>query len=163
MNISAIIIIPDLFSPWVGACFMVLQKDHIRFYTWRVKYPCRQSQNRMYVRSLQKLFADNFTAPPSKAHYRNNDCSIPFTFSIVLICCTKLSCLLEVVVQTHCCRSGRILRAISICDGHRAFLAEGRICKDIVIASKHCDCQCIIPTYQNLTRQITNIMQIKVH
>jgi len=80
---------------------------------------------------FEKLSAGRFLRNrPQKARYRDDHGRLPVVLSIVRMCCTKLSCLFDVVAQKSLaviCKVVGLLLALFVSKAHAAFFAERRL------------------------------------
>src|SRR4030067_2705932 len=75
MDISAVIIDPDLLCPWVFTRWSCIKEKHICLYPLGVKYPCREAQDSMQFHCLHQLLSYGLTCTPFKKDVvRQYDC-----------------------------------------------------------------------------------------
>ena len=153
MDISAIIIIPNSLVHGSASLHGFAKRPHSLLHLQSKKSPLAIAKS--YARqTFQSCLRTISPAPPSKSTLSGTTmAAAPFVFSIVLICCTKLSCLFEVVVQKSCrYRSGPLYLACHHhCNGQNFSCRRG-VRKNIIIGSWCGHRQRIISTNQNLTR-----------
>lgn len=103
VNIGSVIIHPYFFCPRVLAAGFAVEKDYVCFYAIGGEMPV--GKRRMVCRSMvSSNFLRKVSPPPpsNKTLSGNTTAAWPVVFSMLFICCTKLSCLLLVVTQKSC-------------------------------------------------------------
>src|SRR4030067_1312479 len=136
MDISAVIIDPDLLCPSVFARGFCVKEKHICLYSLGVKYPCREAQNSMQFHCLYQLLSYGLTCTPFKEDIvRQYDCRLAVCLQHGSYVLYKVELLVaggSPEVLTVVCQTFRLLLAYFIRKGHTALLTERGIGEDIV-------------------------------
>jgi len=136
VDIGAVIVYPNLFSPWVTGSWLVVEEKHICLYTLCIKNTGWQTQDGMQFGCFHKLFTDCFPCSTFKKDIIwEHHCCLTSDFEqaadmleeVELFIAGGCPKILTVVAEILL-----LLFPLFIGDCHTALLAERRISQHIV-------------------------------
>src|SRR5437016_2013251 len=98
--VSAQIVNPQVFRPWMFARRLAVEEENVRLDTLGIEDPRRQAKQGMYVPCASRRRRTVSPAPPSNNTLSGTTMAArPCCFRMVKTCWRKLSCLLLVLAQ----------------------------------------------------------------
>ena len=68
MNVGAVVVVPDLFRPRVGAGFAIVEEDHVGFDPLGVEHAGGKAQDGVEVGVVQQLLPDGLAGAALEQH-----------------------------------------------------------------------------------------------